>query len=190
MGITSGDLGEGIRSGLDDLVSTFNGAGLVPPPVPTQFVGRLRVWGPWRWGTEDPSQVVLYNLFEPALEFVITRDVLLVGHDGHGFNSWALTYLLGVGSLALGVQIPWGGAYEDRRERAEDVARRFGQIARLIERAAGAEPREGRLLVVHSGLVGQGACGWVRPSDALETDWIGDHIVTGDVLDLALHMIA
>jgi hypothetical protein len=146
--------------------------------------------GPWRWGTEEASPVLLYNLFEPTLEFVIARDVILIGHAGHGFNSWALTYLLGVGPLAVGVQIPWGGAYEDPLERAEDVARRFGQIARLIERAESAEPRESRLVVVHGGLVGEGACGWVGPTNAIEAGWIGEHLVTEDALDLALEMIA
>ena len=51
--------------------------------------------------------------------------------SGHGFNSWAFTYLLGFGPLALGVQIPWGGVYEDPQERAEGVARRFEQIAKM-----------------------------------------------------------
>jgi hypothetical protein len=179
-------LNEQLRSGRADMEAMFLQAGLAAPPVPDAFADALFAQGTWTWGTEDLSAISLYSPFEPLLEFARNRDVLAVAHAGHGVSSYAITYLLGLGPLVVGAQIPWGGAYQDAERTAADVAKRFEQIARLVE-VAEATPRSAkRLVVVHSGLFAMRSLGWVMDDEALPKSLIEEHRIEEDEFELAL----
>ena len=86
-------------------------------------------------------------------------DYLVVGHDGHGVNSWAMHYYIVRGPLALFLQTGWGGAYMDTEAEAADMAFRFSQARLLVEAAESAAPEHGgrvagRYIVVDSAFTG------------------------------------
>lgn len=67
------------------------------------------------------------------------RDFLVVGHGGHGINSYAVSYYLRLGKVRLLLQFGWGGVYMPEPETTTRVARYFAVLSSFsaaIERAA------------------------------------------------------
>lgn len=110
----------------------FSQAGLAPPPIPEAFAPRLRAYGEWVFATIDPPARP-YDVFS-YLEQQAGEgedDYLLIAHDGHGMNSWALHYFLISGSFACFLQLPWGGVLTDEAAAAERIAAAFNHVATL-----------------------------------------------------------
>ena len=62
-------------------------------------------------------------------------DFVAVSHAGHGANSYALSYFLVDGPLALFLQTAWGGVFTDP-EKAESTWRLLvSHVERLIQAA-------------------------------------------------------
>ena len=86
-------------------------------------------------------------------------DYLILGHDGRGINSYAMHYYLVRGSLALFIQIGWGGVYTDEEASTLKVSTEFARAEELVEAVHAATqsnvlgPGE-RLVCVHSDLYG------------------------------------
>jgi len=147
---------------------------LPPPPVPAGLAGALRRLGPWTFGTcERDSE--MYNLPRFVAEALApaAADYLLIGHDGHGVNSWALHYYLVLGPLAVFLQTLWGGVYTDNVEASGRIGGRFGLLEDLL--AALDEARRfqrlpaGRRLVVVESDLHRSRWGWAGPEGA--TSW-------------------
>ena len=110
----------------------FSQAGLAPPPVPEAFAPRLKAYGEWIFATIDPPARpydVFHYLEQQAGDG--EGDYLLIAHDGHGMNSWALHYFLVSGPLVCFLQLPWGGVLTDEAAAAERIAAAFKHVAAL-----------------------------------------------------------
>lgn len=137
----------------------FTREGLPFPPLPDDLAANLEV-------SEDSESVFStrelryspYNMEVLVGELVDGEepdDYAVLGFDGHGVNSWAVHYVLLQPGLALFLQLPWGGAYEDADENRALIARTFewaealqGAIQRILPR--GLIPPGWRLVVVRS----------------------------------------
>ncbi|MEM6546651.1 MAG: hypothetical protein AAF713_02785 [Pseudomonadota bacterium] len=146
----------GSWTGGEAIDRVFSAAGLPVPPVPPSLAWALKPLDNWLWGTEAPAAPL--PLFDVHVENVLIdwdRDRLLIGHDGHGTGSWALSYVLKLGSLALLVQRPWGGLSEDAAAETAAIAETFAQIEAIL-----AAPRTGKVMIVidslHTRLIGDG----------------------------------
>lgn len=144
-------------SALAQMLLLFEGWGLAFPPVPGDLAPALRVHGPGLLGTRDgvPSPYDLDWFLADLAED--PGDYLVVGHAGHGVNSWAMHYHLVHGPLALLLQIPWGGAYTHGEASATAVDAAFADARELLGAAGDADalglaPGQ-RLVVVESGAV-------------------------------------
>jgi len=112
----------------------FRSAGLPFPPIPQTLRGHLREHSEWHFSTLEASRSA-YALLSFVME---TEDnpvdnYILISHDGHGVNSWAIHYYLVYGPLALFVQTAWGGIYTDNDAAAQRMERRFRQATALID---------------------------------------------------------
>lgn len=93
----------------------FQEAGLPCPPVPEHLAPRLVIHGPWFFATRD----VPYLYGAPALllqeleQNPSIEDYVVLGHGGHGANSHSLNYVLVLRTLAVFLEVAWGGVYMD-----------------------------------------------------------------------------
>lgn len=106
----------------------FDGEGLKQPPVPAHLVAKLRqqkkmpmVFATRRRLSEPPYDIRHHvHEFESKLAAAANPDRMteyaVVGIDGHGWNSWATHCYIVSAGLALFLQLPWGGAFDDANE--------------------------------------------------------------------------
>ena len=89
-------------------------SGLAMPPVPVKLRPRLRKVKKWCYSSrtleESPYEVREY--VEEAVNGDVD-DYVVIAHDGHGVNSWAIHYFLVYRPLLLFVRVAWGGVYTD-----------------------------------------------------------------------------
>ena len=171
--------------GLDEATKTFAGAGLTLPPVPSRFANALRVIDPWCFGTRKVSGIGMY-FFDRYWKEPLTRSTrayVAFSHAGHGINSYAITYHLVDGPLALFVQRGFGGVYSNKqadRRAVNSLFRRCAALVAAVEKAKdrGLKGPPGRLLVVESTMRGLHVWGWLErpPRSAAEAKaWWSKH---------------
>jgi hypothetical protein len=155
-----------------DMRRTFEDAGLLAPHVPPELEPRLRQLRDWAYSTREIAPGAMY-MFDDYLNEVLTRpveDYVAVCHAGHGANSYAITYNLVRGPLALFAQTGWGGIYEDRELTSAEVSDQLAACAALaeaVEAATPARPAPARLVVAPSPFRGIAICRWLdRPLDS------------------------
>jgi hypothetical protein len=126
------------------------------PPLPEHLAARLVADGDHVFASRK-LEFGPYNLelFLSEVETGDPREYAVVGFDGHGMNSWAAHYYLVQPGLALFLQLPWGGAYDDPDECRRDITQFFdlaGQIQEGVQRdrEQGTLSPGGRLVVVSS----------------------------------------
>ncbi|QAU23498.1 hypothetical protein EO087_05470 [Dyella sp. M7H15-1] len=111
----------------------FEAEGLSFPPVPAHLLVSLQKQD-GNWYATRPVQWTPYD-FEHFLTEVQTQpdvsDYAVVGFDGHGINSWAAHYYYVDKSLALFIQLPWGGVYMDPEPARADIADMFDWAEKL-----------------------------------------------------------
>jgi len=156
----------------------FAAEGLPFPPVPGHLASALSEQGRG-WYATRPMRSSPYDL-EHFLAEVETQpdvpDYAVVGFDGHGTNSWAVHYYLVGKSVALFIQLPWGGAYTDPEPARADIADMVEWAAKLQAGLQQAEALhripEGRRLVVVASRFGRAGWCWSRAGrDAAATPW-------------------
>jgi hypothetical protein len=144
------------------------------PPLPAHFEAKLGAVSEHLFATL-PVNVSAFDLEVWADEVSASSAPLaLLGVDGRGINSWAMHYYLVDGPLALFVQSPWGGAYDDEADARSRITRAFDTCAKLQQLVdetmrLGKMPARQRLLVVHSRLADP-RCVWLhadRPPEPL-----------------------
>ena len=96
------------------------------------------------------------------------QDYMLLGHAGHGANSYALHYYLVTKPLRLFLQVAWGGIYMDTDPTVRRVNQCFGIIPRLVSAIDHATVtnrlrRNDTLIVACSEFYGSY---WIRPDSA------------------------
>jgi hypothetical protein len=151
------------------LVEMFNEWDLPAPPIPTRFQASLQEVGP-HFATSDVTPLAMY-LFETELPLQLLQgrleDFVAVSFAGHGVNSYALSYFLVDGPLALFLQTHWGGVYTDVEMAASAWRLLVSHVERLLQAAQARpavdarDPAE-RLLVVNSDFRGSGTWAFLR----------------------------
>lgn len=151
--------------------SLFASQGLPPPPIPEHLAEHLVAHTPQIFATRDvhvsPYVLEAYRTElqgQPAIS-----DYVVAGFDGHGANSWAVHHFVVTSSLALFLQLSWGGAYDDEREDREEIAAMFAwasALQDLIAQAAAKRliPPGWRLEIVATHL-GDSGWRWVKPGN-------------------------
>jgi hypothetical protein len=150
-------------AGVEAAALMFEEAGLVRPPVPDSLAAGFVQRHKWTFASRDLS----WGLYAwgPFLEEAILGEVddyVATGYGGHGMNSWALHYYLLYGPLALFVQVPRGGVYDDenRDEAVCDRLELCGQLIAACERRRGSS--QGRLFVAQAAWSRGGICRWLN----------------------------
>ena len=178
--------------GVDDLLATFQSAGLPVPPIPQHLAGAVRRIDDWLWATQSLERMDMYTLKCVESAYDSSDDLLAVSHGGHGVNSYFLTYGLVLGQLAVFVQAPWGGVYSVEADDVADMRAQFEQLAPLVAAAEEIRGRwdwRSRLVVVDSPVRGVRSAEWLDLQD--ESTW-RDYPSPGsipDVLEAAIRIL-
>jgi hypothetical protein len=114
---------------VDELRELFNGAGLIPPPIPSELSPNLKKCDEWCFSSRQVN-VWPYEFDDYVKEARSKKlsDYLLVCHAGHGVNSYAIHYYLIRGPLRIFLQLAWGGAYMDKKKTTADVNDSFNLV--------------------------------------------------------------
>jgi hypothetical protein len=148
------------------------------PPVPEHLAARLASAGPHVFSTRALAFTPYdLNAFVQEIEDdTKPEDYAVVGFDGHGINSWAAHYYVVNGPLALFLQLPWGGVYDDAKAAREEIVQMFGwaaSIESLMAQAIAQQkiPVGWRLAVVASRFRNSG-WRWIKPAeDGARAQW-------------------
>lgn len=147
-----------------DPAAAFAAEDLPFPPLPPHLAAALQPRGSGWFATRpvDSSPYDLGHFVDELAAQPAVADYAVIGFDGHGINSWAMHHYLVTASLALFVQLPWGGAYGEPALEREDITSLLGWAAKLqplVDRAqaAGRIPQGMRLQVIASRF---GRAGW------------------------------
>jgi len=159
------------RTGIDLLRGVFDEAGLAIPPLPSALRARIQERSEWTFSTRKLDWGLYgWQLFLTEVIADETQDYAAVGHAGHGANSYAISYFLVTGPLAVFVQVPWGGVYMDRKESAAEVRASFDLCADLIEAVQGvARTDSERLMLVYAGSTGKASVAGLTVLSAIRT---------------------
>lgn len=118
---------------LDALLEKLAAARLPRPPIPPALEPALRRFDAWWFGTRRTDGLYQYA---PVLLAEADRadvpDYVIVGHAGHGVNSYALHYFLRVGPLLALFELSFGGAYTEPTRARADIAEAFAAAETLI----------------------------------------------------------
>lgn len=122
---------------LEEMQAQFTKEGIPLPFVPPVFEPEFRSIAPWTYGTRSSLPSALYDIsaFVEEAEESPAEEYLLIGHDGHGVNSYAIHYYLVYGPVALFFQVAWGGAYTDREKSAKLISQLFERLKNILELA-------------------------------------------------------
>ncbi|MFF2551006.1 hypothetical protein ACFVUS_08395 [Nocardia sp. NPDC058058] len=118
-----------------EMCELFDANHLGEPPIPARFRSKLTKLGEWAYATRDidPLAMYLFDQYPHEAERERVEDYVAVCHAGHGINSYAVTYQLTIGSLALFAQAGWGGIDDDRVAGAAKVRDMFNACAMLAD---------------------------------------------------------
>jgi len=139
--------------------SLFAIEGLILPFVPASLQTDFKELAEWVYGTRDNTPP-LYNIRHFVQEAEAgTDDYVLIGHDGHGVNSYAMHYYLVYGAINLFIQMSWGGAYTDNAKAAKRISNVFAQAEKLVKTAISLQQtgtlQDDRFMVILSNLYDQ-----------------------------------
>lgn len=157
--------------GLAQAQQLFAAEGLAFPILPASLASRLTPLHEWVFGTRLPP-VWLYEIDWYTKEFIAgdVGDYILLGHAGHGANSWAIHCYIVYRGMALLLQIGYGGAYMEPEVDKAHLAQVFHLAGQLLEAVESTELQPARrFAVVVSDFYGS-RWGWVEP----EMDWHRD----------------
>jgi hypothetical protein len=145
------------------MVEQFATCGLGAPHVPQSLKPALAHFDTWWWTTDDeedtPSPDADYIMATAWLEGPVP-DHLSVSHAGHGVNSYALTWRMAYGPVAMLVQAPYGGIYDNEAASVGAQAGLYRYASLLIQQIEQrnaeppSEPRVRQLFVYASLLRG------------------------------------
>lgn len=185
---------EGVALSASEL---FRGAGLLAPPVPQRLAATFVRHGDWFFATRDPPGH-MYNVawFAAEVATALVDDYVAVAHAGHGVNSYAISYALVYGPLAIFTQCGWGGVYMDQTDSTHAVNEMFELCSALIKAVdqleAATRPAPARLIVLDDQFTGAGGfCTWLESpfgSEAAARDWIRDNEAAGRAARQSVHL--
>ena len=120
----------------------FADDGVPFPPLPDHLADRVERRGDREWGFGGPD-VPLFDreafldavLGDPGIEF------LRFGRDGYSETSECVCYFAATGSVAVLLQVQWGGYAFDLAASAERLRETWTGVGRLLDLAASPGPR-------------------------------------------------
>jgi hypothetical protein len=129
--------------GVEEARVLFQEAKLELPPIPESLAPDFVRRRDWCFAS-CPMPQSPYNFFGWVTAAVkgSPEDFVLLSHDGHGINSYALHFYLVLHPLMLFLQVAWGGAYMDKEETTAEVNRCF-RLCHEIVSAVGPAVDEG-----------------------------------------------
>lgn len=158
--------------GMKHLKTVLRRERLPLPPVPRPLQERLGVLDQRTWGTR-PLLVSLYDIQAHAEQTVDDpEDFVLIGHAGHGVNSWFFHCYISQGPLTVLVQAPWGGRLTDAKSAARGLAVRYQLLGELFaamnEVRVSDRPLPGRLIIQQSSVTDPR---WAWVEEGVATRW-------------------
>lgn len=152
----------------------FKDLGLPLPPLPTALVRQLEEVDEHVYSTRPGAPSSLTQLAGLAEEAARgdAPPYLAFSYEGHGTNSWFVRYAAVLPHVAVFLELPFGGAFDDPLAARAVIERVFGQVNALLSLP---EPRDGVALVAFVRGEGKaawravGAAGWTDDADALAT---------------------
>jgi len=120
-------------TGIEQATQLFHDAGLAFPVIPTELAAQLKELRPWLFSTRR-NETSPYDLgdYVRRVQRTNVKDYVILCHDGHGVNSYAIHYYLVRGSLRLFLQLGWGGVHMDEKEDAAHIRDCFSMADRLV----------------------------------------------------------
>lgn len=152
----------------------FKDLGLPLPPLPTALLSQLQEVDEHVYSTRPGAPATLAPLAALAEEAARGEapPYLAFSYEGHGTNSWFLRYAAVLPHVAVFLELPFGGAFDDPLAARADIEKAFRQTEALLSLP---EPRDGPPLVARVSGPGQaawravGGPGWTDDADALAT---------------------
>ena len=128
------------------------------PPIPVEMESSLTLITPNLLASSRlPAEPWNINLWLTALEQFNVQDMVVYGIDGFGVNSHALHYYLVRPHLAVFLQYPFGGIYQEpaNLEEVEGMLARISALDCLVDDLSDALfEGQDKLVVVNSGFAG------------------------------------
>jgi hypothetical protein len=110
----------------------FQEAGLAFPTVPGELAAGVKERGKWLFSTRE-LKMSPYNLQYYVQEGdAAPAAYVLLGHSGHGANSYAIQYYLVSGSLRLLLHLEWGGVFMDADAAAAKIRDCFSLADQIV----------------------------------------------------------
>ena len=144
----------------------LNSVGIDFPPLPRNLASDFKQREKSCFSTR-PVTLSPYRFDEYVREGTTAhvQDYMLIGHAGHGANSYAWHYYLVNGPLRLFLQLAWGGVYMDEDRATRTVNECFALVSRLF--TAVQEGRDGDHLRSNEPLIIAGSefygSYWMKP---------------------------
>jgi len=112
----------------------FTGMNLPVPFIPDEMSENILQISDSIYGSyQETRDLYDIDLFVKDVMTKPVSDYLLFGISGYGFNSYALHYYLVRDSLALFLQLGWGGTFEDRDSERDNIVNTFKMAETLIK---------------------------------------------------------
>ena len=120
------------KSGYKTANRKFNAEGLSVPAIPQDLAAKMTVQGQWLFASRKiDTPPYFLQVYTNEFDAGQVEDYVLLSHDGHGVNSYAIQYYLVTSGLGLFLHLGWGGIYMDNVERAENIATCFSLADQL-----------------------------------------------------------
>ena len=143
------------------------------PKIPNELAVAIKEQSKWLFSTRELKtlpyflQHYLQEIGGNPPEYVI------LGHSGHGINSYAIHYYLVSGPLNLFLQLAWGGVYMDADASASWIRECFSLADEIVPAVRGAERLSAgeRLTIVGSDFYGSY---WSAPEQGRQKEIAND----------------
>jgi hypothetical protein len=116
---------------IEEAAFKWRAAGLLLPPVPRELAFKLSQLGEMAFGTEE-REITDRDAWLSRAKDLQAPDSVLLGHVGHGVNSYYLCYQLIRGPLAVFLRQSFGGAYGDHDAEAAKFNAAVERLEELI----------------------------------------------------------
>lgn len=151
----------------------FQEAGLAFPKIPNELAVAIKEQSKWLFSTRElktPPYFLQHYLQEIGGN---PPEYVILGHSGHGINSYAIHYYLVSGPLNLFLQLAWGGVYMDADASASWVRECFSLADEIVPAVRGAERLAAgeRLTIVGSDFYGSY---WSAPEQGRQKEIAND----------------
>lgn len=159
---------------LESAFFLFKDLGLPLPPLPTALLRQLEEVDEHVYSTRPGAPSSLTQLASLAEEAARgdAPPYLAFSYEGHGTNSWFVRYAAVLPHVAVFLELPFGGAFDDPLAARDLIERVFGQAAALLSLP---EAQHGTPVVAFVRGEGNaawralGAPGWTDDAQALAT---------------------